>query len=236
MLNKKNNRIALKTLLMPAIAFIMFLAPANFSLAENCPSSTSVNGTSVTFVGELADMGGDTATDVWFEYGQTTDYGQKTDKLTLSDPKIYCIVVSGLEPNTTYNYRAAAGNQAGIGYGENKTLTTSESQSALTVSGSQSSQPANETAPAPYSDQATSTVAGAATQISTGLTNNVLLDSFILPLLLTLLIVWILKSRILKLEEWLEKRKEEHKVFKSKKTLQMKVGKIKAREFLKRLS
>ncbi|MBM3257860.1 MAG: DUF11 domain-containing protein [Candidatus Nealsonbacteria bacterium] len=75
-------------------------------------------------------------------------------------------------------------------------------------------------------------VAGATT-ISTGLTNNLFLDSFLLPLLATLLLIWILKSKIVRFEEWLDRRKGQYNVFKSKKNLQFKIAKIKAKEFFR---
>lgn len=102
-------------------AFISF----DFVSAQACPSLTTVSGTTVTFVGELTDMGGDATTSVWFDYGQTTAYGQKTTERTLTQEGIYCITVSGLNPCTTYHYRAVARNSAGTSYGENKTFTTS---------------------------------------------------------------------------------------------------------------
>ena len=112
----------LKTLL--SLAIFTLMATANFALAESCPATTIVTGTTVTFVGELTDMGGDATTNVWFEYGQTTGYGQKTIEKTLSQPEFYCITISGLIPSTTYHYRAAARNSADTSYGEDKSFTT----------------------------------------------------------------------------------------------------------------
>jgi hypothetical protein len=76
-------------------------------------------------------------------------------------------------------------------------------------------------------------VAGAATSVSTGLTNNIFLDSFFLPLVITVLIIWIFKSNILKFEEWIDKRKKEYYEYKAHKTLQLKIAKIKAKEFFR---
>ncbi len=76
-------------------------------------------------------------------------------------------------------------------------------------------------------------VVAGATTISTGWTNNIFFDSFLLPLLVTLLIVWLFKSRIIKFEEWLDLRKKEYQTFKSKKILQLKIAKIKAKEFFR---
>lgn len=112
-------------LLLIILSFSSFRALPQFALAESCPSQTIVMGTTVNFVGELADIGGDNNAVVWFEYGKTSNYGLKTAEKTLSQPGIFCIAVSGLEPCTTYHYRAAARNSAGVAYGENKIFTTS---------------------------------------------------------------------------------------------------------------
>jgi len=404
------------------IGLIGSFLPADFISAESCPSRTTVSGTTVTFVGELTDLGGDGTTSVWFEYGQTTAYGQKTAEKVLTQPGFYCITVSGLLPSTTYNYRAAAKNTAGTGYGENKTFTTasgagptvelkadgvrgsvvipyntsatltwissntnscvasgawsgtkalSDSQSTgnltssrtytLTCTGPDGSASdsvrvsvgsdvayefsvkktiRNLSRGMAYSDaiyaepgevlvvgivvragsdlvsdvvikdtlpggliyqgdlrvdnvltsgniltglnlgtlsagqQKTITfradvasagnfafgqtelvnvasassgnvsrsdearvlvtraaVAGVATKVPTGLTNNFFFDSFFLPLLLTLLIVWLLRSRILRLEEWFDLRKKQYQVYKSNKMLQLKIAQEKAKEF-----
>lgn len=74
-----------------------------------------------------------------------------------------------------------------------------------------------------------------ATTISTGLTNNLLLDSFILPLIISLIIVFLFRWRIIKWEEWLDKRKIEYKNYKVKKLLEIKIAKIKAEEFFKKI-
>jgi len=99
-------------------------ALANFALAQSCPANTTVTGTTVNFVGEFTDMGGDSTVTGWFEYGQTTGYGQTTSQKVSSQLGIYCITVSNLSPCTTYHYRAVAQNSAGTTFGENKTFTT----------------------------------------------------------------------------------------------------------------
>jgi len=114
-----------KYFLLVATAISVFLLASNV-LAESCPSKTTVEGTTVTFVGEVTDVGGDPGVTVWFEYGKTEPYNLKTqEKALTTEGERYCIVVSSLEPCTTYHYRAAAKNSAGIGYGEYKTFTTS---------------------------------------------------------------------------------------------------------------
>ena len=74
-------------------------------------------------------------------------------------------------------------------------------------------------------------VLGAATGVSTGLTDNIFLDSFFLPLLLALLSLWLLKSHIIGWEEWMDKRKKRYHLFRTEKTLKSKIAQIKSREF-----
>ncbi len=399
------------------------LVVLNFGLAESCPNITTVKGTSVTFVGELTDMGGDTVTYAWFEYGKTTSLGQKTYERSLTQEGMYCITVSGLEPSTTYYYRAAARNSAGTSYGEIKSFTTTDEPAvdlkangfdgsitvdyntsvnltwnssnvtecsafggwsgSKNISGSETirnltssktftincsgprgsasdsvtvnvrSQPAAEfslektvrnlsdgtiflksvsadpsevlifrisvkagnqnlsnvivkdtlpngliyvgelkldnvltagniltgfnigdlsagqekvitfradvagkesfvfgqteltntvlasTDNVSHSDTAKvvvskTAVAGAVTGISTGLTNNLFLDSFFLPLVITLAVIWLFKSRILRFEEWLDERKKRYQEYYSNKLLRLRIGKIRTKEFLKK--
>jgi len=76
-------------------------------------------------------------------------------------------------------------------------------------------------------------VLGAATDVSTGLTNNIWIDSFILPLLATGLIVWLLRSRLLNFEQWIDKRKQAYRVYKSEKALNQRLAEIKVKELVK---
>lgn len=75
-------------------------------------------------------------------------------------------------------------------------------------------------------------VAGAATSVSTGLTNNLLFDSFFLPLVITLLIIFLFKSRIIQFDRWIDQNKKIYQEYSSKKLLKLKIAQIKAREFL----
>ncbi|MFA7385532.1 MAG: hypothetical protein WCZ99_01140 [Candidatus Paceibacterota bacterium] len=407
-----------------ALFLTFFLLPV-FALAQ-CPNMTTVSGTSVTFVGELTDHGGDLNNTVWFEYGKTSSLGLTAPQKTLSSPGMYCITVSNLDSCSTYHYRAAASNSAGTSYGDIRTFNTScgssvvnlkanNSTGTITVpnnssvnltwntenmdscqasgawsgtkstSGSQSTgnlslgtytyvlncsgqggsnsssvtvnvsnQSVSFTVDKFIRNLSTGTsffktvyaapdemlsfsisvkagnqsvnnvnlkttlsdkiiyrgdlkvnnvlvsgnvinginignftageekiitfrgnvlgadifsfgqtelinttlvtsgetavsdtakvvvvkglVAGIATDISTGLTNNLFLDSFLLPLLMALLIIWLLKSKIIKIEEWMDKRKRQYRTYKSKKTLQLKIAKIKVKELLGRIN
>ena len=70
-----NKNLFLKIIL--SLGIFSLMTTANFALAETCPSNTMVTGTTVVFVGELTDMGGDLTTYVWFEYGQTQAMDKK---------------------------------------------------------------------------------------------------------------------------------------------------------------
>jgi hypothetical protein len=177
------------------------------AFAENCPDKTTVNGQSITFVGGLADMGGDTQASVWFEYGESSgNYTQKTGEKVLTQTGKYCITVSNLKPCTTYYYRAAMRNKAGPSYGAEQSRTTACSTSTPKK------------------------VLGAATGVSTGLTDSILVDSFFLPLVSALTLTWLFKSHILKWEEWLDEKKREYEKFKGEKLLKLKIAQIKFRE------
>jgi hypothetical protein len=75
---------------------------------------------------------------------------------------------------------------------------------------------------------------GGPTTVPTGLTNNLFLDSFFLPLAMTILMIWLFKSHIINFEEWMDNRKKEYDGYKTKKILQLKIAQIKAQEFFRK--
>ncbi len=317
------------------------LGVLGFALAESCPNKTTVKGTTVTFVGELTDMGGDDVTYVWFEYGKTTSLSKKTSEKSLTQEGLYCITVSGLEPATTYYYRAAARNSVGTSYGEIKSFTTSiasengnftvektvrnlsdgtnylksvstdpkevlifrikvkaENESLsdvivkdtlpngltylgelkinnVSVSGNILTGlnigdfsageekvitfQVNVLGPESFAFGQTelknrvlvstddfsrsdiaevvvsrAAVAGAVTEIATGLTNNIFFDSLFLPFIIALVVIYLFKSRIIKFEEWLDERKKKYREYYSNKILRLKISRIRIEEFFKK--
>jgi hypothetical protein len=186
---------------------------ATFAIAQTCPETTTVNDpTSITFVGGVADLGGDTQAFVWFEYGTSSgNYAFKTEKKTVTQLGKFCITVSNLQPCTTYYYRAAMENKAGPSYGAELTKTT------------------------PCSGEGTSSgkVLGVATQAKTGIIKTIFSDYLIFPLLTSAFLVFVLKSHIIKWEEWLDKRREEYQKYKSEKLLRLKIARIKLKEKFK---
>jgi hypothetical protein len=86
-------------------------------------------------------------------------------------------------------------------------------------------------APATLNSNSTVVVAEATAGVSTGLTNNIFLDYFFLPLVITVLIVLVFKSHILKFGQWIDERKSKYYKYKAHKNLQFKIAKIKAKDF-----
>ncbi|MBI1866231.1 MAG: PKD domain-containing protein, partial [Candidatus Staskawiczbacteria bacterium] len=72
-----------------------------------------------------------------------------------------------------------------------------------------------------------------ATDISTGFTNNLLVDSFFLPLIIALALIWLFKSRVLNFTHWTDSGKIKHKDYVASKELKLKIAKIKEKEKLK---
>ncbi|MDO8486460.1 MAG: PKD domain-containing protein, partial [Candidatus Staskawiczbacteria bacterium] len=71
-----------------------------------------------------------------------------------------------------------------------------------------------------------------ATTISTGLTNNFLVDSFFLPLIIALLSIWLFKSGILNVSGWVDSRRINRRNYVVGKQLKSKITEIKSRENL----
>jgi hypothetical protein len=69
-----------------------------------------------------------------------------------------------------------------------------------------------------------------ATSVSTGLTNNIWLDSFFLPALLAIMGIWGYKSGIFGIDEWIARRKNKTKDFRAGKILNSKITEIKNSE------
>ena len=70
-----------------------------------------------------------------------------------------------------------------------------------------------------------------ASTISTGLTNNFWVDSFILPLAITLLALWMLKSGMLiGVQEWVANRQRKFADYKASKQLKARILSIKRAE------
>ncbi|MBI5408654.1 MAG: fibronectin type III domain-containing protein [Nitrospirae bacterium] len=86
---------------------------------------TNVNGSSATLNAAVNANGADTT--VYFLWGTTTSYGNTTTIQSIGNGINNVGVsanITGLIPNTTYHYRAAASNGGGTSYGEDMSFTT----------------------------------------------------------------------------------------------------------------
>jgi len=90
-------------------------------------AASEVGQTSATLSASVDPNGGNVSS-CRFEYGTSTEYGSEAPCASLpgegSEPVPVAAAVSGLAPATTYHFRAAAGNEAGEGAGEDAEFRT----------------------------------------------------------------------------------------------------------------
>ncbi len=87
--------------------------------------ATNIQTTGATLNGYLQNMGGANSCDVWFQWGQTSSYGQETYHYSKSYTGSFNYTLSSLSQDTTYHFRAVAENNEGISYGQDRTFITS---------------------------------------------------------------------------------------------------------------
>jgi hypothetical protein len=66
--------------------------------------------TTVTLRGTLESLGGANSCLVWFEWGPTTSLGNITPTQTMISPNTFFAELNGLDPHTTYYFKASAKN------------------------------------------------------------------------------------------------------------------------------
>ena len=74
--------------------------------------------------------------EVWFEYGLDTDYGNSTtpQPFSATSTTVFSSNITGLSPNTTYHYRALIKNDWGVFYDEeDNTFTTLNQETSFTI-------------------------------------------------------------------------------------------------------
>jgi len=103
--------------------FTIFLL-VSFVFAQDCPSKTTSENTSITFVGRITSLGNDEKVFVWFEYGENPANLTKTEEEMKAESGIFCIKVKNLKPCTKYFYRAVIRNKEGTSYGGMKEIKT----------------------------------------------------------------------------------------------------------------
>jgi WD40-like Beta Propeller Repeat len=78
------------------------------------------------------------ATHYYFEYGETTEYGQRSNEAELpagEELEAVSATVEEPKPVTTYHYRVVAANEAGTVYGPDQTFSTLLSEAARDLTG-----------------------------------------------------------------------------------------------------
>lgn len=107
-------------------------AGAQSSLAVQTDEATDVNSDGATLHLTLLEEDDAFSTDVFFEYGEAGSLDRTTETHSLLDPDTWSTTVSGLDPNTTYEYRAVAeGNE--MVRGELRSFTTPDPNPRVTV-------------------------------------------------------------------------------------------------------
>lgn len=89
---------------------------------STCDAS-NLGSTSATLNGYLDSTGGLDCL-VWFEYGETTSYGNSTTQVSKSSPGSFSASIFDLTPGITYHFRAYASNSKGTVCGEYEIFTT----------------------------------------------------------------------------------------------------------------
>ena len=91
--------------------------------AVTTSTATEVHSRSATLNGNLTALGTAGSVNECFEWGPTTDYGNETTAESKTTADKYSAPLSGLNPNTTYHFRAKATGD-GVAYGADMMFTT----------------------------------------------------------------------------------------------------------------
>lgn len=141
----------------------------NYNISAQTNNATNNYNSQATLNGSIT--GGNNAPGTiyaWFQWGTTTSYGYESAHKVIGYVGPFDQHIADLLPNTTYHFRVVAQGNYGTVYGQDMTFYVSGYGNAYTPLSS-------------YNGGGQ--VAGAST-VSTGLTNNPITDSFLLPLLL----------------------------------------------------
>jgi hypothetical protein len=84
--------------------------------------ATGMTAAAATFAGIVDPRGGEAT--AAFEYGQTTDYGERTEEQPVRAEGSVTAEVGGLSPGTTYHFRLVATSAAGQSAGRDRSFTT----------------------------------------------------------------------------------------------------------------
>jgi hypothetical protein len=95
-------------------------------VAPNVSTSdaTLITSSGATLRGSLDYKGSAATVTVFFEYGTTTSYGSSSTAQSMSGNGAFNAVLTGLQPNTLYHFRAKATGADGAATGADRTFTT----------------------------------------------------------------------------------------------------------------
>jgi len=100
--------------------------PPGDELDVSTGAATDVGETGATLTGDLADIDGDEA-DIWFEYGPVgAGFPEMADAGTLDSPGGFSAEIAGLDPGTSYEFRAVASTPEDDDEGAVETFETDE--------------------------------------------------------------------------------------------------------------
>ena len=105
------------------VVHVTTLSPTGFPVAITNPA-TLIASHSARLNGTVNPHG--LSTTVYFQYGRTTSYGNRTPNQTKTGNNYQNVFanISGLSAHTTYHFRIVATNTAGTRYGSDRTFTT----------------------------------------------------------------------------------------------------------------
>lgn len=109
----------------------VYLTQVYVSITGNLPvlptvttdPATLISSSAATLNGTLDNDGGEPC-QCGFEWGPDTNYGSVTPTEEKSTGETFSQVIDGLQPGTTYHFRALATNSYGTSYGSDRSFTT----------------------------------------------------------------------------------------------------------------
>jgi hypothetical protein len=95
--------------------------PDNPTVTTHSPTNI---GTTYATLNGYVNPNGNSNVSAWFEWGTGSNYGNQTPQNTYNSATNFSYSLGGLQPNTTYYYRAVAQGPNGMVYGSQMSFTT----------------------------------------------------------------------------------------------------------------
>lgn len=97
----------------------------NSSTSVQTAYATYVSNFQATLNGSLSGINSSTINNAYFQWGTGANYGNETYRQSTSYTGLFVQTIEGLNPGTTYHFRAVAEGGYGTVYGQDMTFTTS---------------------------------------------------------------------------------------------------------------